>query len=189
MANYKPPSEKQDFRREEILKAAESLFLEKGFHAASMIDIAKKTNISPAHIYNFYKNKSALAAAVQKKMYGACLQLIEKSVTQTGQKAVCKEEDLDGLFDTYRASLTLALLCEACKNEALRKEVVTGQAKLHESLARLNSIGSEDTVKLCRLSIVMSLFLGVEISRIFDDSVPEDVLKKELVRVHDLLLS
>lgn len=49
-----PPNlTRQDEKRLKILAAAEETFLEKGFHAASMSDIARKAGISTPHLYNF----------------------------------------------------------------------------------------------------------------------------------------
>lgn len=59
---------RMEIKRHRLLEAAQEIFLEKGFHAASMSDIAKKAEVSPPHIYNFYKNKADLAMAVQERM-------------------------------------------------------------------------------------------------------------------------
>ena len=63
-----PTLTRQDEKRLKILAAAEETFLEKGFHAASMSDIARKAGISTPHLYNFYENKAAIALSVQEKM-------------------------------------------------------------------------------------------------------------------------
>lgn len=63
-----PKLTRQDEKRLKILAAAEETFLEKGFHAASMSDIARKAGISTPHLYNFYENKAAIALSVQEKM-------------------------------------------------------------------------------------------------------------------------
>lgn len=60
--------EKRSEKRDRILRAAEAIFLDKGFHAASMNEIAEAANVSTPHLYNFYASKAALALAVQLKM-------------------------------------------------------------------------------------------------------------------------
>ena len=44
-------------RKQEILTAAQKLFSEKGFNAASMRDVAKKLDIRPASLYSHYNSK------------------------------------------------------------------------------------------------------------------------------------
>lgn len=60
--------EKRSEKRDRILRAAEAIFLDKGFHAASMNEIAEAADVSTPHLYNFYASKAALALAVQLKM-------------------------------------------------------------------------------------------------------------------------
>ncbi|WP_302817652.1 TetR/AcrR family transcriptional regulator, partial [Parasutterella excrementihominis] len=61
--------EKRSEKRDRILRSAEAaIFLDKGFHAASMNEIAEAANVSTPHLYNFYASKAALALAVQLKM-------------------------------------------------------------------------------------------------------------------------
>jgi AcrR family transcriptional regulator len=44
-------------RRAEILRAAEKLFAEKGFHGTTMLDLAKLSEFSVGTLYNFFKTK------------------------------------------------------------------------------------------------------------------------------------
>lgn len=46
-----------------IIDAAEKCFIESGFHAASISDIAAKADMSPGLIYRYFKNKSAIVKA------------------------------------------------------------------------------------------------------------------------------
>ena len=57
--------EKRSEKRDRILRAAEAIFLDKGFHAASMNEIAEAADVSTPHLYNFYASKAALALAFQ----------------------------------------------------------------------------------------------------------------------------
>jgi len=47
-------------RREEILKAAESAFAQKGFHNSTVAEIAKESEFAIGTIYQFFKNKEEL---------------------------------------------------------------------------------------------------------------------------------
>lgn len=51
-------------RRQEILDAARSVFIDKGCDAASMQDISKAAGVSAGNIYRYFPNKDALIVAV-----------------------------------------------------------------------------------------------------------------------------
>lgn len=54
-------------RREQILNAARELLHEKGIHAASMNQIAKKAELGVATLYSYFKNKEDLFIALQQE--------------------------------------------------------------------------------------------------------------------------
>ena len=51
-------------RRDSILKAAQRLFAEKGYHGVSIDDIARQVDVSPAILYRHFKSKRLLYDAV-----------------------------------------------------------------------------------------------------------------------------
>lgn len=50
-----------------ILKAAESIFARKGFHAATISDIAKKAKVSEGTIYEYFSSKEELLFSIPAK--------------------------------------------------------------------------------------------------------------------------
>ncbi len=54
---------------QQIIDAACHLFIEKGYHATSMRDIADQVNLSPSAFYNHFKNKEELFPAVLEKYH------------------------------------------------------------------------------------------------------------------------
>lgn len=56
----------KDVRREEILRGAAAAFRERGFHGASMRDIAKALGMTPGNLYYYFDGKDALLYACQK---------------------------------------------------------------------------------------------------------------------------
>ena len=56
--------EEKERRREEILDAAELVFSEKGFDAATMEQVARKARVSRALVYVYFKDKTALHLAI-----------------------------------------------------------------------------------------------------------------------------
>ena len=51
-------------RKEQILKAAEHIFAKKGFHEATISQIAKKAEVSDATIYEYFSNKEDLLFSI-----------------------------------------------------------------------------------------------------------------------------
>jgi AcrR family transcriptional regulator len=54
------PRERHAARRDEILRAAAAVFAAKGFHGASMRDIAQRLRLQQAAIYHYFSSKEAL---------------------------------------------------------------------------------------------------------------------------------
>ncbi|MGB5582372.1 MAG: helix-turn-helix domain-containing protein, partial [Gammaproteobacteria bacterium] len=55
-------------RRESILKAAQRLFADKGYHGVSIDEIAREVAVSPAILYRHFKSKQLLYDAVLNEM-------------------------------------------------------------------------------------------------------------------------
>ena len=53
-----------DARRTQILEAAARVFAEKGFHSATIRDIARQAGIADGTIYNYFENKTALLLGI-----------------------------------------------------------------------------------------------------------------------------
>jgi TetR/AcrR family transcriptional regulator, cholesterol catabolism regulator len=58
------PSTRHARRREEILKTAAGVFAERGFHGASMRDIASRLGVRQAAIYYYFESKTAILEAI-----------------------------------------------------------------------------------------------------------------------------
>jgi AcrR family transcriptional regulator len=55
---------KDEAKRQAILAAAKRLFAERGFHGASVSDIARETGLPVGSIYTYFENKDAVARIV-----------------------------------------------------------------------------------------------------------------------------
>lgn len=51
-------------RRNQILDAATKVFAEKGFHRATIRDVAQQAGIADGTIYNYFENKTALMLGI-----------------------------------------------------------------------------------------------------------------------------
>jgi len=73
------PAEKRALaQRERILTAAQKCFIERGFHAASMANIADAADMSPGLIYRYFASKSEIVLAIIEQQ----LQLAREEMQQ-----------------------------------------------------------------------------------------------------------
>jgi len=63
-------------QRERILRAAQKCFVEHGFHAASMANIADTAEMSAGLIYRYFENKNAIILAIVERQ----LQLLSEDI-------------------------------------------------------------------------------------------------------------
>lgn len=109
--------EKRSEKRDRILRAAEAIFLDKGFHAASMNEIAEAANVSTPHLYNFYASKAALALAVQLKMGQETFDALKTAMSAGEKNPSCQS-----IFDSRRSSLMLTILTECTRNPEIKEK-------------------------------------------------------------------
>ncbi|MDX8360343.1 TetR/AcrR family transcriptional regulator [Cytobacillus sp. IB215316] len=67
---------------EKILQAAMELFISKGFHSASIDEIAKQADISKGLLYHYYKGKENLIDAMVVMRVGELIKVMETAVLQ-----------------------------------------------------------------------------------------------------------
>lgn len=75
---------RQDNRRELLLDAAARLFSERGFHAASMRDIAKAVGMLSGSIYYHFASKEDLLLAIYEEGVRRVADEVERAVVQHG---------------------------------------------------------------------------------------------------------
>lgn len=75
---------KKDARREDILKAAETLFLAKGYQNASMNDLADEADLTKKTLYSYFICKEDLYYAVVARWYETLLGEIREAAQETG---------------------------------------------------------------------------------------------------------
>ena len=137
-----------DAKRDRILCAALKCFIEHGFHAASMANIADTAQMSAGLIYRYFENKNAIVLAIVQR------QLAEKQAAI--RQLQSSEQILDGLAqafeqwcrpgaDTMSVALLLEMSAEATRNpqiaEALRASDAQTRAQFEEWLRRPRADG------------------------------------------------
>ncbi|MCZ8519610.1 MULTISPECIES: TetR/AcrR family transcriptional regulator [Paenibacillus] len=79
------PEENERIRqaaKEKIHGAAMTLFIKKGYHATSIDDVAKEARISKGLLYNYYKGKEDLLAAMVRVRIGEVAEVMEAAAAQ-----------------------------------------------------------------------------------------------------------
>ena len=81
-----------EFRRNEILDAAERIFAEKGFHDAGIADIAADLGIGHGTFYRYFENKQDVA-----------VQVLERAVMRIAEAAFGEDPNATNTVGEYRA--------------------------------------------------------------------------------------
>lgn len=88
------PSARANAQRSRIIDAAEKCFVDSGFHAASIADIADTAGMSPGLIYRYFENKNAIVRAIIER----CL---EEDAGKSIQRLESPEDVLRAMFDIF----------------------------------------------------------------------------------------
>lgn len=130
-----------------ILEAAIACFIQKGFHATSMRDIAQAAAVSLGNLYNYFPNKQALIAEVahleQVELIPLldCLDGLDSPSAEQLQQwlasywALCRQHEW--------AILSIECLAEMARNPALLPEFERNRTALRNSLAAAIERGAQ----------------------------------------------
>ncbi|MCL4181845.1 MAG: TetR/AcrR family transcriptional regulator [Burkholderiaceae bacterium] len=116
----KVDSVRYEARRLEILSAAETCFVRKGFHSTAIAEICAEAGISAGHLYYYFASKEEIVAAIAQDRLKVCIKMLEHILDGPDPFAelirqICRPK-IGGL-DTD--SLLLELLAEAGRNPAI----------------------------------------------------------------------
>ena len=94
---------------ERILDAAEAVFAERGYDAASLGDIADRVGIRPQGIYNHFAGKRELYAAVLERLLDPFLALLDDAASARGGARVAEALTRDIAFHARNPHLARIL--------------------------------------------------------------------------------
>ncbi|HEY9109840.1 MAG TPA: helix-turn-helix domain-containing protein [Roseateles sp.] len=142
------PTDRALARRQQVLDAAAECFRRRGFHAASMAEIAKAAGMSPGHIYNLFENKDDIIAAIVER---DCVELmgriaeLQQADDVLVQMLAETERAIDESTQVADAALELEVLAEASRNPKLAAVVRQGEELMHRKAQDLvrQSLGLE----------------------------------------------
>jgi AcrR family transcriptional regulator len=72
-----------DARRRQILDGAASCFARNGFHATSMQDVLKETDLSAGAVYRYFRGKDELIAAIVTEVLDTVRGILEQAIQES----------------------------------------------------------------------------------------------------------
>ncbi|HUS82085.1 MAG TPA: TetR/AcrR family transcriptional regulator [Dehalococcoidia bacterium] len=173
-----------DARRGEILDAAETCFIRKGLHQATMHDICEESLLSPGALYRYFDSKDDLIDAVAERRTQQEMQLIDEAKAQTPEAA----EALTILGDRFWgqflrpdfehwARLDIEIWPETLRNPRHQARVREQRATLRAALTEVCRLAIEqgtmrveaDPVTMANL--LMALYRGLQLHKAIDPTV------------------
>ncbi|MFG6413559.1 TetR/AcrR family transcriptional regulator [Roseateles sp. DC23W] len=184
MTTSAPPSDRALARRQQVLDAAAECFRRRGFHAASMAEIAKTAGMSPGHIYNLFENKDDIIAAIVEQDCEDVLARIaefQQGGALLEQMLAHTEEAIDEHSEVSEAALQMEVLAEASRNAKLATVVQRSEALVHEKAQALirQSLGDEAASRLPpdeilgRALLLGALFNGLTVLGVRNPAMPQ----------------
>lgn len=188
-------------QRERILAAAQTCFIEHGFHAASMASIAETAEMSAGLIYRYFENKSAIILAIIERHLAFQLSEIGKLYGSRDLAA-----DLMTAFERWRgaqaqhdhanAALLLEMTAQATReppvaaalHAADRASATAFESWLARSPAE-GGLGLGPQLAKQRAVLIRCLFEGLMVRAIREPDLDPDVLRAALAEILPGLLS
>ncbi len=125
-------------RRDEILAAAETCFVAKGFHQTSMQDIASASGLSMGLLYRYFDSKSAIIRAFsaldRDRMIAGVTALADAADFIAGLAKLLKQE-LETMRNVDEFRLTTEVLSESTRDEILRESFAAKELMLSAALS------------------------------------------------------
>lgn len=169
-------------RRGVILQSALAVFAEKGFHRATIRDIAKAAKLAEGTIYNHYENKTALMVSLLESLNAQGQKKANLNVPADIDLAVFLPVHFRQMLDLMIGPAGNALpvvLAELLTNKTLREEhakkITQPNFKIGEQALRLWAKQGlvRDTCAEMTVRLIGALLLGTIVQRLLGDALLE----------------
>lgn len=180
-------------QRERILGAARACFVNSGFHAASMAQIAEAATMSPGLIYRYFENKSAIILAIIEDQLEVARARIRKmraaSDLAAGVLAHCRKrgESEEG---TMSPALFLEMSAEATRDRQIGEALRNFDATVREELTRWLALdrdkggyGLPPEIAETRALMLVCLIEGLKVREAHDPDMNRDLMQRALTEV------
>ncbi len=163
------PEYKQE-ARSRILDSASRVFAEKGYHEATMEDVAKQLGVSKGALYLYFSSKEHLFEAMSRTAPRAFKEILYSTFNTQANPIESATRFFDAMIKRFGSNprLSLEILSEASRNPALRRvlrqnqeEYAKGLASFLEGLRKMRLI--DDNLELLPLAYsLIALWSGLE---------------------------
>jgi AcrR family transcriptional regulator len=122
--------------KERIIQAALQVFSEKGYHEATMEDVAQKIGVSRGAVYIYFKNKEELLYGIIERWDRSMKDFLPSFYAERGL-----EESLQSMFDHIAEDplalmgLILEIISEAARNQPIRKVLSEGYERILKTIS------------------------------------------------------
>jgi AcrR family transcriptional regulator len=133
-------------RRAQILRAARAVFIQRGYLAARVEDVAKRAGLSKGAVYFYYASKRDLFLALVHEEHENTYSFLEQA-EEDNRSAAVKMLDLGQKYLEYFAGLKspprfFLMMCEqAIRDDVIREEVQAVHERFVDSIARILAQG------------------------------------------------
>lgn len=135
--------EQKSDRKKQIMQAALTCVARKGFHQTSMRDICQEAKMSIGAVYNYYRSKEDILAAMTREGRQAKKMMLERLKECSSARESLQQlfgylflAYKNGSFRTY-GTIDLETYCEAMRNEEVREIMREEYTALAKPLAEL----------------------------------------------------
>jgi len=182
------PERRRQQTREHLLAAAAKVFAERGFHGASLDEVAAVAGFTKGAVYSNFKNKEDLFLALFKANYEQEMQVLRETLADTEVPPEGRISEFVALIrDETRRAGNMGLLYQefwlyAARNPAAREELTRIDDEGVEALAEIIEAERarqgieplESAIQAARL--VEILFRGIGQLRVLQPDVADDEL-------------
>ncbi|GAA4837507.1 hypothetical protein GCM10023310_13820 [Paenibacillus vulneris] len=186
------PAENERIRqaaKDKIHAAAMTLFIKKGYHATSIDDVAKQAQISKGLLYNYYKGKEELLAAMVRVRIEEVAEVMEAAAAQpttSDQLRYIVEGAIDNVYrrpDVYRFYLNLQTQPEDDHVLAsYRKQLNEESSKQFEvQCTMFEQLGVQEP-RLRSLYFSSALYGAMLMIATYPEGFPVEEMKKQIIR-------
>jgi AcrR family transcriptional regulator len=144
------PERRRELTRSALVDSAAELFAERGFHAASLDDIAERAGFTRGAIYSNFENKEELFFAVLEQRVNTTLQRFSRLFQEEGGPGSADPAAIAKLWqetegDEKWAALSLEFTLYALRNPEVRERRGAQERKLQELMVRFVKDATEGT--------------------------------------------
>lgn len=179
-------------QRERILEAARLCFLKRGFHAASIADIAHEADMSPGLMYRYFANKQAIIKAIIERQLESGRRQLEEikspaDLVQGIMNAI--ERWRSGSADQMNAPLFLEISAESTRDAEIAATVQEADRLIKNHLleamqrtAPSREIYEDPRRANARILLLLSVVEGLAIRACRDPQLDRELLRSALTK-------